>query len=154
MNVLLLKRVYTKCMYMCKAIFLYTGMFHLWIVKHVLCVGDGTGRRSTLLTLFMLWENGQIMCIQMSAHQCCITQGKKQCSWSLLQALFPYISIYCWLNQKHTMFVNFFFHYRRVCEAIAQEDVESKGKNMAKTVQNIQCFVPFYVILKSDFVYL
>lgn len=50
------------------------------------------------------------------------------------------ISIYCWLKQKYTTFIYLFFHYCRVCEAIAQEDAESKGKNMTKTVMNISCF--------------
>lgn len=68
------------------------------------------------------------------------------------------ISIYCWLNHKYTTFIYFiFFHYRRVCEAIAQEDAESKGKNMRNTVLNIlisALIVPFYVIVKCDFVFI
>lgn len=112
----------------------YFYMFHLCIFEHVLCVGEGTGRKSTSPTLCMLWENGQIMCIPMSVHQCCITQGKKQCFWSLIQALFPYTV--GWSKNIQLLFI-YFFHYRRVCEAIAQEDAESKGKNMTKTVLNI-----------------
>lgn len=115
----------------------YFYMFHLCIFEHVLCVGEGTGRKSTSPTLCMLWENEQIMCIPMSVRQCCITQGKKQCFWSLIQALFPYTV--GWSKNIQLLFI-YFFHYRRVCEAIAQEDAESKGKNMTKTVMNISCF--------------
>lgn len=84
----------------------YFYMFHLCIFEHVLCVGEGTGRKSTSPTLCMLWENGQIMCIPMSVRQCCITQGKKQCFWSLIQALFPYTV--GWSKNIQLLFIYFF----------------------------------------------
>lgn len=41
------------------------------------------------------------------------------------------------VETKANTFINFLnFHYFRVCEAIAQEDAESKGKNMTKNVLN------------------
>lgn len=130
----------------------YFYMFHLCIFEHVLCVGEGTGRKSTSPTLCMLWENGQIMCILMSVRQCCITQGKKQCFWSLIQALFPYNV--GWSKNIHLLFIYFFIIVEFV-KPLLRKMLSLKVKTWQRLLWIFRALiVPFYVILKSDFLFI
>lgn len=134
LNILLLNRAYTKCMYMYEAIFLYVSFMYFWTCT--LCRGRNWKEKYFANIVYAVRKRTNHVYPDVSPSV--LHHPRQETVFLIIDT--STISIYCWLKQKYTTFIYLFFHYRRVCEAIAQEDAESKGKNMTKTVMNISCF--------------
>lgn len=150
LNMLLLKRTYTKCMYMFEAIFLYVSFMYFWTCT--LCRGRNWKEKYFANIVYAVRKRTNHVYPDVSPSV--LHHPRQETVFLIINT--STISIYCWLNHKYTTFINFFFF-------IIVEFVKPLLRKMpslkVKTWQRLlwifrALIVPFYVILKSDFLFI
>lgn len=134
LNVLLLDRAYTKCMYMYKAIFLYYVLY-LFMDCWTCTLSRGRNWKEKYFANIVYAVRKRTNHVYPDVSPSVLHHPRQETVFLIIAtSIIPHKLL---VETKAKTFINFLdFHYCRVCEAIAQEDAESKGKNMTKTVLN------------------
>lgn len=134
LNVLLLDRAYTKYMYMYKAIFLYYVLY-LFMDCWTCTLSRGRNWKEKYFANIVYAVRKRTNHVYPDVSPSVLHHPRQETVFLIIAtSIIPHKLL---VETKAKTFINFLnFHYCRVCEAIAQEDAESKGKNMTKTVLN------------------
>lgn len=147
LNMLLLKRTYTKCMYMYEAIFLYVSFMYFWTCT--LCRGRNWKEKYFANIVYAVRKRTNHVYPDVSPSV--LHHPRQETVFLIINT--STISIYCWLNHKYTTFIYlFFFIIVEFVKPLLRKMPSLKVKTWQRLLWIFRALiVPFYVILKSDF---
>lgn len=103
LNMLLLNRAHTKCMYMYEAIFLYVSFMYFWTCT--LCRGRNWKEKYFANIVYAVRKRTNHVYPDVSPSV--LHHPRQETVFLIINT--SSISIYCWLKQKYTTFFKFFF---------------------------------------------